>query len=102
MEKYIFVNVLYHYWYGIKAEFDTLCFVLFGECFFYKSLIMNITDYRLTSMEEPSDEMLHELMEQVAASARQSSAHAEHVLQEKMRATINTIKNNRQLSVLIK
>lgn len=70
--------------------------------FFYKSLIMNITDYRLTSMEEPSDEMLHELMEQVAASARQSSAHAEHVLQEKMRATINTIKNNRQLSVLIK
>ena len=60
---------------------------------------MNITDYRLTSMEEPSDEMLHELMEQVAASARQSSAHAEHVLQEKMRATINTIKNNRQSSV---
>lgn len=73
-----------------------------ANVFFYKSLIMNITDYRLTSMEEPSDEMLHELMEQVAASARQSSAHAEYVLQEKMRATINTIKNNRQLSVLIK
>ena len=33
--------------------------------------------YRLSSMEEPTDEMLHALMEDVAQSARQSSANAE-------------------------
>ena len=45
---------------------------------------MSIREYRLTSMEEPSDEILHQLMEQVAESARQSSANAKRVLQEKM------------------
>ena len=38
--------------------------------------------YRLSSMEEPSDEMLHQLMEDVAQAARQSSERAE---QEKIR-----------------
>ena len=33
--------------------------------------------YRLTSMEEPTDEMLQELMEDVAKAARESSARAE-------------------------
>ena len=33
--------------------------------------------YRLTSLEEPTDEMLHALMEDVAAAARESSARAE-------------------------
>ena len=33
--------------------------------------------YRLTSVEEPTDEMLLELMEDVAAEARRSSAQAE-------------------------
>ena len=37
---------------------------------------MGIKDYRLTSMEEPSDEILHELMEQVADSARKSAENA--------------------------
>lgn len=60
---------------------------------------MSINDYRLTSLEEPSDEILHELMEQVAESARQSSAHAEHVLQEKMLETINSIRNHRQMAI---
>ena len=32
---------------------------------------MSIKEYRLTSMEEPTDAMLHELMYQVACSARQ-------------------------------
>ena len=36
--------------------------------------------YRLTSMDEPTDEMLQELMEDVAKAARESSdrAKAEH------------------------
>ena len=33
--------------------------------------------YRLTSMEEPTDEMLQELMEDVAKAARESSVRAE-------------------------
>ena len=33
--------------------------------------------YRLTSREEPTDEMLQELMEDVAKAARESSARAE-------------------------
>ena len=56
---------------------------------------MSIKDYRLTSMEEPSDEILHELMEQVAETARKSSARAAHVLQTKMQDTIASIRKNR-------
>lgn len=33
--------------------------------------------YKLTSMEEPTDEMLHALMEDVAAEARKSKERAE-------------------------
>lgn len=61
---------------------------------------MGIKEYRLTSMEEPSDEILHELMEQVAESARQSSANAKRVLQEKMQETINMIRNHKQVGVI--
>ena len=42
---------------------------------------MNIKEYRLTSTEEQSDEILHELMRQVAESARNSSERAEQALQ---------------------
>ena len=52
---------------------------------------MSIKDYRLTSMEEPSGEILHELMEQVAETARKSSARAARVLQTKMQDTIASI-----------
>lgn len=57
---------------------------------------MSIKDYRLTSMEEPSDELLHELMEQVAETARKSSARAALVLQTKLQETITSIRMNRQ------
>ena len=36
-----------------------------------------LRSYRLTSMEEPTDEMLHAIMEKVAVAARQSTARAE-------------------------
>lgn len=61
---------------------------------------MGIKEYRLTSMEEPSDEILHELMEQVAESARQSSANAKRVLQEKMQETIALIRSQKQMKSL--
>ena len=50
-------------------------------------------------MEEPSDELLHELMEQIAESARKSSARAAHVLQARMQATIDSIVANRRTSL---
>jgi hypothetical protein len=44
-------------------------------------IIINMTEiyksYRLTSQEEPTDEMLQALMEDVAKSARESSERAE-------------------------
>lgn len=58
--------------------------------------VMNIKDYRLTSMEEPTDAMLHDMMSQVAASARQSSANAKLVLQQKMQETIELIRKQRE------
>ena len=40
--------------------------------------------YRLTSTEEPTDEMLHELMEDVAKAARESSAKAKMEKQRRL------------------
>ena len=57
---------------------------------------MSIKEYRLTSMEEPTDAMLHELMCQVACSARQSSYNAKRVLKQKMQETIELIQRQRQ------
>lgn len=45
-----------------------------------------LRSYRLTSLEEPTDEMLEAIMEQVAESARRSTARAEAVLKEKFAA----------------
>ena len=40
--------------------------------------------YRLNSMEEPTDEMLQELMEDVAKAARESSARADAEKQRRL------------------
>ncbi|WP_028911824.1 hypothetical protein [Prevotella sp. MA2016] len=45
--------------------------------------------YRLTSMEEPTDEMLQELMEGVAKAARESSAKAEAEKMRRLQAVAN-------------
>jgi polyhydroxyalkanoate synthesis regulator phasin len=47
--------------------------------------------YRLTSMEEPTDEMLQELMEDVARAARESSAKAEAEKQRRLQAVADEI-----------
>ena len=61
-----------------------------------RRVYMSIKEYRLTSMEEPTDAMLHELMYQVACSARQSSYNAKQVLKQKMQETIELIQRQRQ------
>lgn len=54
---------------------------------------MSTREYRLTSMMEPTDEMLHDIMQQVAESARISSANAKKVFEQKMLETIQTIRS---------
>lgn len=45
-----------------------------------------LRSYRLTSMEEPTDEMLHAIMEKVAESARRSSASANMIVSQRLAA----------------
>ncbi|MBR4782487.1 MAG: hypothetical protein IK023_01190 [Bacteroidaceae bacterium] len=47
--------------------------------------------YRLTSTEEPSDEMLHELMEDFAIAARESRVKAEAEKQRRLRTVASEI-----------
>ena len=51
--------------------------------------------YRLTSMEEPTDEMLQALMEDVAKAARESSAKAEAEQQRRFSEVASIIKAKR-------
>ena len=52
--------------------------------------------YRLNSMEEPTDEMLQELMEDVAKAARESSAKAEEEKQRRLQTGANEIEDWRK------
>ncbi len=47
--------------------------------------------YRLTSLEEPTDEMLQALMEDVAEEARKSSARAEAEKRRRLQAVADEI-----------
>ena len=47
--------------------------------------------YRLNSMEETTDEMLQELMEDVAKAARESSAKAEAEKKRRLQTVANEI-----------
>jgi len=54
--------------------------------------------YRLNSMDEPTDEMLQELMEDVAKAARESSARAEEEKQRRLKTVANEIEAWRRSS----
>lgn len=58
-----------------------------------------LRSYRLTSMEEPTDEMLHAIMEKVAESARESSARAEEAKRRMFAETVAKIKRNRAVAL---
>ena len=47
-------------------------------------MIMKLNTYRLSSLEDPTDEQLHALMEQVAVAARESSRKAKRELERRM------------------
>lgn len=57
-----------------------------------------LRSYRLTSMEEPTDEMLHAIMEKVAAAARESSARAQEAKRRMLAETVSNIKQKRATS----
>lgn len=52
-----------------------------------------LRSYRLTSLEEPSDEMLHAIMEKVAVAARESTKRAEAKKKEMLRIAIENANN---------
>ena len=54
--------------------------------------IMSIDTYKLTSMEEPTDEVLQALMEKVAQAARESKANAEAEKRRRLQTVADEIK----------
>ena len=53
---------------------------------------MSIDTYKLTSTEEPTDEVLQALMEKVAQAARESSAKAEAEKRRRLQTVADEIK----------
>jgi hypothetical protein len=53
---------------------------------------MSIDTYKLTSMEEPTDEVLQALMEKVAQAARESKANAEAEKRRRLQTVADEIK----------
>ena len=53
---------------------------------------MSIDTYRLTSTEEPTDEVLQALMEKVAQVARESNARAEAEKRRRLQSVADEIK----------
>ena len=56
--------------------------------------------YRLTSTEEPTDELLHALMEDVAQAARESSAKAEAEKERRLQAVAKEIEEWKSMAGL--
>jgi len=56
--------------------------------------------YRLTSTEEPTDEMLQALMEDVAAAARESNARAEAEKRRRLKEVAEEIQSWRRKAVV--
>ena len=53
---------------------------------------MSIDTYKLTSTEEPTDEVLQALMEKVAQAARESNARAEAEKRRRLQSVADEIK----------
>ena len=75
--------------------FDDFCGGLEENVYFCVQIERQMTEvskkYRLNSMEEPTDEMLQELMEDVAKAARESSAKAEAEKQRRLQTVASEI-----------
>lgn len=58
---------------------------------------MKLNEYRLNSLEDPSDELLHQLMEQVGISFRESSRRVEKEKKRRLCEMAEDIKKRRKL-----
>ena len=68
--------------------------------FSYKYImIMKLSTYRLSSLEDTKDEQLHALMEQVAVAARESSRKAKRELERRMQEVREKLKAYRAKNV---
>ena len=80
--------------------FDDFCGELEENVYFCVQIVRRMTEvsrkYRLNSMEEPTDEMLQELMEDVAKAARESSAKAEAEKQRRLQTVASEIETWRK------
>ena len=52
---------------------------------------MKLNAYRLTSLEDPTDEQLYALMEQVAVAARESSRRAKREMERRMQEIVQVV-----------
>lgn len=57
---------------------------------------MKLNEYRLNSLEDPSDELLHQLMEQVGISFRESSRRVEKEKKRRLCEMAEDIKKRRK------
>ena len=57
----------------------------------YSAMTERYKKYRLTSIDEPTDEMLQALMEDVAEEARKSSANAEAEKKRRLQSVADDI-----------
>lgn len=57
---------------------------------------MKLNEYRLNSLEDPSDELLHQLMEQVGISFRESSCRVEKEKKRRLCEMAEDIKKRRK------
>lgn len=62
-------------------------------------MIMKLNTYRLSSLEDPTDEQLYALMEQVAVAARESSRKAKRELERRMQEVREKLKAYRAKNV---
>lgn len=97
-EKVIAKCMFFHFF----LLFLNVCKKTFISLRYKKSISM--TDihkrYRLTSMEEPTDEMLQALMEDVGKAARESSAKAEDEKRRRLQAVAKEIKEWRSVAAV--
>lgn len=57
-----------------------------------------LRSYRLTSLEEPSDEMLHAIMEKVAVAARKSTERVQSIHHQRL-ANISAMRRIRKTQI---
>ena len=58
---------------------------------FVYTMAMKLNTYRLTSLEEPTEEQLHALMEQVAIAAPESSRRAKIEMERRMQEIVQIV-----------